>query len=389
MSHHLGGFVTTPNIYVTNKRTLEFDEDGLFSQRIFGPVNGFRCKCGKLAIKNLDSGKTCPSCNVICETNELRLSTFGKIKLVFPVVKPTKIKHFYKITGKQYEQILRPDSYDVNSSSQRYLAISGDAETLKITESIQNENNFFTIPFRITGIYSFILALKFVAFKLKLNVAKQYFDNKYIVDVLSVIPPDIRPTYVEMQNNKMEKRLTPVNVSYQHILNLNKHFGLFSTNLETDEADWLDRIQYSFVNQLLDQDVIDSTILEFDSLSARYQFYVNEIYDFANDIISGKEGLIRSSILGKTIEFSARAVIVSDPGIKPYQVRVGKKILFKLWQPYFLHYLTTIKNEEFDKCYNHIRSKTYEEIKEEFDEFLVWFENCGGCEWKEPKIIES
>jgi DNA-directed RNA polymerase beta' subunit len=89
-----------------------------------------------------------------------------------------------------------------------------------------------------------------------------------------------------------------------------------------------------------------------------------------------KEGMIRSSILGKTIEFSARAVVCVDPSLTAHEIRVSKKILKRLWMPYFLHYLTAVKGLDYSFCFDHIMLKeneNSEQINHYFDEFLNWF----------------
>jgi len=91
--------------------------------------------------------------------------------------------------------------------------------------------------------------------------------------------------------------------------------------------------------------LVDVAIPEYDAATARYQYYVDKIYESVFEGISGKTGLIRSSILGRTIEFSARSVIVIDPSLEAYKIKVSRKILYKLWFPYFLNYLSKFKEK--------------------------------------------
>lgn len=88
-----------------------------------------------------------------------------------------------------------------------------------------------------------------------------------------------------------------------------------------------------------------------------------------------KVGLIRSSILGKNIEFSARTVIRSDPSLKPYEVKVSKKILKKLWMPYFIHWLTNYRNHDYDYVYENmlLYDDDNNETNDLFNQFLEWF----------------
>ena len=85
----LGGYVTSSEIFVT-KTSDKFHPSGLFSEQIFGPLKDFQCACGNLRHR-IEFGKVCPKCGVLCGARELRFKTFGKIKLLFPVIKPTKI----------------------------------------------------------------------------------------------------------------------------------------------------------------------------------------------------------------------------------------------------------------------------------------------------------
>ena len=366
---NLGGFVTSPKGLIGKNQ--EIDEKGIFSERIFGPIHSFRCKCGNLKTQVLDAGKICPKCGVLCGPNSLRLKTFGKIKLVFPVIKPTKRLKFNKITGRSNKTLIEPKFADASKSESRYLAVQKDGERLIIVNTLDNTNNYYTIPFRITGIYSFILALKYVAKYLNLDVANNLFDSEYIIYVLRVIPPDLRMARIDPERNEI--RTPKINDFYTSILNLNKSHGALLVNLEADEESWLEQINTNVKNGLWSQEIVEAAIMEMDSITARYQYFIDCIYQEVYDQLSGKLGLIRSSILGRTIEFSARSVIRVDPSLSPYEIKVSKKILFKLWHPYFLHYLSNIKGLDFDFCFENISSKNYDDNKELFNEFLNWF----------------
>jgi DNA-directed RNA polymerase subunit beta' len=365
----LGGFVTSPKGLIGKNQ--EIDEKGIFSQRIFGPIHSFRCKCGNLKTQVLDSGKICPKCGVICGPNSLRLKTFGKIKLVFPVIKPTKRLKFNKITGKANKTLLEPKFADASKSESRYLAVQKDGLRLLIVNTLEHTNNYYTIPFRITGIYSFILALKYVAHYLQLDVAKKLFDDEFIMYKLRIIPPDLRMAKIDPE--RQEVRMPKINDFYTSILNLNKSHGALLVNLEADEESWLEQINTNVREALWDQEIVEAAIMEMDSIAARYQYFINQIYQEVYDQLSGKLGLIRSSILGRTIEFSARSVIRVDPSLKPYEIKVSKKILFKLWHPYFLNYLSQVKGLDFDFCFDNISSKNYDDNKDLFNEFCDWF----------------
>jgi len=365
----LGGFVISPKGLIGKNQ--EIDENGIFSQALFGPIHNFRCKCGNLKTQVLDANKLCPKCGVICGPNSLRLTTFGKIKLVFPIIKPTKKPKFSRIVGRQNKTLLEPKFADASKSETRYLAVQKDGQRLLVVNQLDGNPNYYTIPFRITGIYSFILSLKYVANYFKLDIAKNLFDEGFIINILRVIPPDLRMAKIDPERNEI--RSPKVNDYYTSILNLNKSHGALLSNLKVDEEMWMQQINTNIKNNLWGEEIVEAAVMEMDSITARYQYFINQVYQEVYDQLSGKLGLIRSSILGRTIEFSARSVIRVDPSLKPYEVKVSKKILYKLWHPYYLHYLSTVENMDFDFCFESISSRNYEDNIDSFNRFLTWF----------------
>jgi DNA-directed RNA polymerase beta' subunit len=364
----LGSFVSSPKGLIGKNQ--EIDEEGIFSQKIFGPIHNYKCRCGNLKTQVLDAGKVCPKCGVVCGPTSLRLTTFGKIRLVFPVIKPTKKLKFTRIVGKQNKTLLEPKFADASKSETRYIAVQKDGQKLLIVNQLDNPN-FYTIPFRITGIYSFILTLKYLSKYWKLEIAKQLFDSGYVIETLLIIPPELRMAKIDPERN--EVRMPRVNDFYTSILNLNKSHGALLSNLKVDEQLWMDQINSNIKNGLWKEEIVEAAVMEMDSITARYQYFTNCVYQEVYDQLSGKLGLIRSSILGRTIEFSARSVIRVDPSLKPYEIKVSKKILYKLWHPYFLHYLSSVENMDFDYCFENISSRNFEDNKDAFNRFLKWF----------------
>jgi DNA-directed RNA polymerase beta' subunit len=376
-----GGEVSSIRFF-TGKNSSSIDENGLLSESIFGPIRDFKCKCGRLSLESCDKGKICTKCGVLCASSDLRLKTFGKISLVFPVIKPTKKKkYFNKIVGNQHKHLLDPKKADALAATSRYLSISLDGKILRIVDTLTSApTGFYVLPIRITGLYSFILSLKFVAEVFNLDVAKKLFEKKYIIDVVKVLPPDIRPV-VRDPKKKGEFRYVKVNKHYISLINQN-NLNMSSKDVaRSKEQDWFEKIRFNIQNDIEDE-LIDPIIPEYDRATARYQYYVDLIYESVFESISGKTGFIRGSILGKTIEFSARSVIVVDPSLKPYEVKVSRKILYKLWFPYFLNYLFRYKKMDYGTLFdNYAQFENYEMHKDTFSEFLEWF--CSEETFKE------
>ena len=239
---------------------------------------------------------------------------------------------------------------------------------------MKSKPNYLTIPFRITGIYSLYLVLKFLKENIKVPGAIEIFEKNYITNELKVLPPNLR--LLSYDAVKKEIRTPDINKFYTSILRLNKINAPLTPNILMDEEDWIGKIKVNLKDHIFDQDIIESTVIEYDLFAAKFQFHVNQIYASVYDQLSGKLGLIRSSILGKNIEFSARSVIRVDPSLKPYEIKVSKKILKKLWMPLFLHWLTTVHNLDYDYAYEHVLLydiMNSDEIDNLFDQFLKWF----------------
>ena len=384
MSNTLGGEVTSIKFFTGKYSSI--DENGLLSESIFGPVHDFKCKCGKLSLESCDGGKVCDRCGVLCGPSDLRLRTFGKISLVFPVIKSTKRKYFKKIVGTNHKHILDPRKADALAITSRYLIVSFTADDLKVVDTMAPIAGYFTVPIRITGLYSFILSLKYVAEILDLDIAKQLFEDQYIISVVQVLPPDIRPV-VKDPKKKGEFRYVEINKHYISLINQN-NLNLSSRDISrSKEKDWFDKMRYNLENNI-DDELVDPIIPEYDRATARYQYYVDLIYESVYAGISGKTGFIRGSILGKTIEFSARSVIIVDPSIEPYKVKVSRKILYKLWFPYFLYYLSKYKEENYSILFdNYTQFEDYDLYKGVFGEFLSWF--CSDQSEKQKQIEED
>ena len=365
-----GGEVTDPKMFTKN---FSYTKDGLLSESIFGPERDFCCTCGKLSSRAED-GKCCDKCGVMCISKDSRLTTFGKITLAFPVIKTTKKKFFKKIVGTQHKHLLDPRKADALAVTSQYLAISSDGKKLKVVSSLTTQNNYYILPIRITGLYSFILSLKYVANYLKLEVAQDLFDKKYIMDIIKVLPPEVRPV-VRDPKKPDAIRITEVNKPYTSLIHLNRSNANIKIVKEDQENEWLKTIHMNFKNQFesgIIEEIVDQMVQEYDRITARYQFYVDKVYSSIFESISGKYGFIRSSILGKTIEFSGRSVITINPSLPPYKIKVSKRILYKLWFPYFLNFLQKKHSEYnyidlFDKF---VQSSDYEENRVLFNEFL-------------------
>jgi len=373
----LGGYVTESKDMVGMVSAKRENPFGLFSQQIFGPVKEYECMCKKL-IGNGNSGNVCPDCGVICGSDDYRYTQFGKIETVFPFIKPSKKSQVKKYLGPLSNILMNPDRCEVNLDSKKYLAVKYDRSKMKIVETLDNIQDYLVIPFRVTGIYSLYLVVKFAGEYLGVQKAKELLDKKCITNELKVLPPNLRA--YSFDSDKNTTRTPIVNKLYVAVLNLNKNNIKMIDHIKQDEEDFLEKIKIHLKDKILDQDIVESTIFHYDTVSSGYQRNINSIYNYVYSLISGKTGLIRSLILGRIIEFSGRTVITVDPSLPPYQMKVSKDVLKTLWMPYFLHYLTHYKNLDYTECFQKymIEDKKYDEdYNQLFEEFLDWFYDYG------------
>jgi len=366
-------YITSPQIFY--RKTRKFHEEGLFSERIFGPVKDFKCKCGRLNNEILDGGKRCEKCDVLCTNSSIRLETFGYIELPVQCFKPTRIKNrlrkVIKNISKYEKTLLDPIRSDYNISKSRYLGINKNDASINLFDNKLDKSNIY-MPMRVTGIYSLIFCLKYIKNHFfGFPDVQALFDDQVIISNLKIIPPAIRP--VNIINGK--EHYSEINKIYISIINLNKSSKILKENLFIDEQDWDERMSIYFNDPNFedsDEEIVEHVIIDCDVLASKYQFHINKVYVNLMSMISGKEGFIRNNMLGKTIEFSARSIITCDPSFEPYEIGVGKKILYKLWMLYFLHWAIQIKEIDSVWCFENIITKDYEDNKLLFDKFLEW-----------------
>ena len=367
--------VTNKNAFLSKANRI-FSEDGLFSESIFGPNKNYSCKCGRLSNKILDSGKRCSKCNVLCVSNEERFKIYGYISLPFNVIKPTKIKELKKVIpniNKYKNTLLDHTRSDLNITQTRYLGIDRSDLSIKIYDD-NKDINIVYLPLKIKGIYTLTLGLRYIAEVFGFPHVQELFDEQIIMSKIYVIPAGIRPiSYDTKDSTKIQ--YTDVNKFYTSILNLNHANRMLIDTKGVEEDEIFEYMTQYLSNPDSDSEnkIIDHMIETSETVTARYSFYVNALYDILYKSIAGKEGMIRNDSLGKTLDFSARTVVCCDPSLMPYEIGVGKKILYNLWILYFMNYEMNVNNKSGLWCINNIVMQNYDYNKSRFDKFLDWF----------------
>lgn len=361
--------VTNPNLFTDN--TYErYEEDGLLSQRIFGPVRNYKCACGNLSSKTEHANMRCPKCHVLCASNEVRYKTFGKIVLPFPVYKPTfknKLR-LRQIVGKKMKHILDPKQSDLSQTTSNYLKYDGSKDQLTVVKEYHAHN---TIPLCITGTYTFYLAI-LAAWKLYGSTKAKHIIQDIFTYQLLVTPPSTRQFFIRDKEGSRQMTTHKINDKYIEILKLCSYDWTHIMDPERNENTYLNMIQETVGNPVA---ILDEELKYYDQLICKYQYYTNEIYQMITDSLSGKEGFIRKDFLGRSIDFSSRAHIVVDPSLEAHEVKIPKNNFMRLWFIEYMKFIRDVKGEEFDDLRIFVKqteSKITERFPHYVDEFIEY-----------------
>jgi len=294
--------ITSNKIY--SKRG--FHPDGLFSEKIFGPVRTGTCSCG-IWWGRSKFGETCSTCGVDITHSNVRRKRFAKIELPFAVVNPIMFYLVSKVGKMTFETILHNLIFDEKSSY--YYDVKKKKYVLTTIGTGEGEPQ----PVYPEGVI--VYKGHAGAFELVKSEAEKNKDNdvgwKFIYDNLSkfymknviVPPPEFRP----VSKTKDVQMRDEINKFFMTILN-------FSLMMKQEDLNSIENVEISLVN--------------FKNL----QKHIFELYDYIFSKFSKKTGLIRGFILGKRIDFSGRAVICPDPTLELDQCSIPYLMILELFK---------------------------------------------------------
>jgi len=346
------GEVTKPE--TINYRTFKPEKDGLFCSRIFGPVKDYECLCGKYKRMKY-RGITCEKCGVEVTTARVRRERMGHIELAAPVAHiwflkslPSRISVLLDIQLKDVEKILYFESYVVVdpglSPLQKGEILSEDA---LIRAQDEYGEDSFVCQIGAEAVQKMLadLDLEGLMVHLKEELAATSSDAKrkklvkrlklvedfvesgnkpewMVMDVLPVIPPDIRPL-VMLDGGRFAT--SDLNELYRRVINRNNRLRRL---LELKAPDIIVRNEKRMLQESVDalfdngrrgKVVKNNNKRPFKSLS---------------DMLKGKHGRFRQNLLGKRVDYSGRSVIVVGPELKLHQCGLPKKMALELFKPF-------------------------------------------------------
>ena len=352
-----------------NYRTFKPEKDGLFCERIFGPVKDWECGCGKYK-KVKHRGITCDRCGVEITESKVRRERMGCIKLAVPVTHiwffkttPSCIGNLLDLsirvleriiyfenyvvidpgdTGLKKMQALTEDEYQekrVEHGSDAFVAKMG-AEAIKILlEELDIEALSAELHAQFASTTSNQARAKAIK-RLKVVEALRKSGNNpawMVLDVVPVIPPDLRPL-VPLEGGRYAT--SDLNDLYRRVINRNNRLKRL-IELRAPEVILRNekRMLQEAVDALFDNGRHGRTVLGAG----------NRPLKSLSDMLKGKQGRFRQNLLGKRVDYSGRSVIVVGPELKLHQCGLPKRMVLELYEPFIIHQLkergiaTTIK----------------------------------------------
>jgi hypothetical protein len=196
--------VTSDKLYI-NHNINNVDENGLLSERIFGPRKSFKCKCGKYHHKKVDIAKRCDKCGVLITSNSVRYNTYAKINTRVPIIKKKP-----KFIKPKFDFILNTTQIDRIISSKIFLKVNSNSIELI---DVYSDN---CVPIYITGNLSLYIALKYVQNYYNYDVSEILDEFKF--EIL-VIPPNARANNIDKEfSENSENGIADFNKLYISII---------------------------------------------------------------------------------------------------------------------------------------------------------------------------
>ncbi len=346
------GEVTKPE--TINYRTLKPEQGGLFCERIFGPQKDWECHCGKYKRVRY-KGKICERCGVEVTRSKVRRERMGIIELAAPVSHiwyfktiPSRMGLVLNISPKDLEQVLYFSQYIVTDP--------GDTELQKLQVLTEKQYNDMRLKYEndfeagmgaeaIKKLLSEIdldkeceelkaelkdtVGQKRVRILKRLEVLEAFRSSGnrpewMILDVIPVIPPDLRPM-VQLDGGRFAT--SDLNDLYRRVINRNNRLKKL---LELNAPNIIIRNEKRMLQEAVD------ALIDNGRRGKPVTGPNNRPLKSLSDMLKGKQGRFRQNLLGKRVDYSGRSVIVVGPELKMYQCGVPKEMALELFKPFVM-----------------------------------------------------
>ncbi len=357
-----------------NYRTYKPERDGLFCERIFGPVKDYECHCGKYK-RIRYKGIVCDRCGVEVTEKKVRRERMGHISLVVPIAHiwyfrslPNKIGYLLGLPTKKLDSIIYYERYVVinpgikAADGIKYLDFLTEEEYLEITESLPKENQYledthpdkFVADMGADALYKLLcrIDLDELSYSLRhrantetsqqrknealkrLQVVEAFRDSKnvnkpewMIIKVVPVIPPELRPL-VPLDGGRFAT--SDLNDLYRRVIIRNNRLKRL---IEIKAPEVILRNEKRML-----QEAVDS-LFDNSRKANAVKTDANRPLKSLSDSLKGKQGRFRQNLLGKRVDYSARSVIVVGPELDLHECGLPKDMAAELYKPFIIRKL--------------------------------------------------
>ncbi|HPD95672.1 MAG: DNA-directed RNA polymerase subunit beta' [Bacteroidales bacterium] len=357
-----------------NYRTYKPERDGLFCERIFGPVKDYECHCGKYK-RIRYKGIVCDRCGVEVTEKKVRRERMGHINLVVPVAHiwyfrslPNKIGYLLGLPTKKLDSIIYYERYVVvnpgikGADGVKYLDFLTEEEYLDILDALPKDNqhlddtdpNKFIAAMGAEALYMLLsrIDLDELSYDLRhrastetsqqrksealkrLQVVEAFRESKninkpewMILKVIPVIPPELRPL-VPLDGGRFAT--SDLNDLYRRVIIRNNRLKRL---IEIKAPEVILRNEKRML-----QEAVDS-LFDNSRKSNAVKTDANRPLKSLSDSLKGKQGRFRQNLLGKRVDYSARSVIVVGPELKMHECGLPKDMAAELYKPFIIRKL--------------------------------------------------
>ncbi|MCM2371309.1 DNA-directed RNA polymerase subunit beta' [Aporhodopirellula aestuarii] len=365
-----------------NYRTYRPEKDGLFCERIFGPEKDWECACGKYRGMKY-KGMICDRCGVKVTHSRVRRKRMGHIELAAPVVHiwffkamPSRLGNLLAMKTSSLEKVIYFQDYVVidpgetdleplqllteeeyRAARQQYGPGSFEADMgAEAVRKLLNKLDLVPLSEQLrvdleeTGSKQ---KKKDLINRLKIVESIRDSDNRpewMVLDVIPVIPPDLRPLVLLDSGNFATSDLNDL---YRRIINRNNRLRKL---VDLNAPEVIIRNEKRMLQQSVDA-LFDNNRCKRPVLGSS-----NRPLKSLTDMIKGKQGRFRENLLGKRVDYSARSVIVVGPRLKLHQCGLPKKIALELYQPFIIRRLKELGHADTIKSAKKMLERKDEEV---------------------------
>ncbi len=360
------GEVTKPE--TINYRSFKPEKDGLFCERIFGPVKDWECSCGKYK-RIRYRGVICDRCGVEVTRANVRRERMGHIELAVPVSHiwffkglPSRIGHLLAMTIRDLERVLYYESYividpgdtdlevkqlisedtyyELKEAGKKFDARMGAEAIRELLAAIDLDELSQQLRHEIATETS-VQRKKDKLKRLRVVEAFRNSENRpewMILEVIPVLPPELRPL-VPLEGGRFAT--SDLNDLYRRVINRNNRLKKL---IEIKAPEVILRNEKRMLQEAVD------ALFDNGRRSRAVRGQGNRPLKSLSDMLKGKQGRFRQNLLGKRVDYSGRSVIVVGPELKIYECGLPKSMALELFKPFIIrkleekNYVQTVKS---------------------------------------------